>query len=119
MVLVGFNNFPNCFLNILIFITLGDIFWFCSTTFFNNVNICSLRFFASSLSLVIFLFPSISVISFFSNPLFLGNGLMKAQKFLFVIMSLFLTLLRKDFMFFLLSETHRFVVFYKLLCFFR
>ena len=39
MVLVGFDNFHNCFLNILIFVTRGDIFWFYSTTFFNNVNI--------------------------------------------------------------------------------
>ena len=25
MVLVGFDNFPNCFMNMLIFVTLGDI----------------------------------------------------------------------------------------------
>ena len=39
MVLVGFDNFPNCFLNILINVRQGDIFWFYSTTIFNNVNI--------------------------------------------------------------------------------
>ena len=37
-VLVGFDSFPNCFMNILIFVTLGDIFWFYST-FFININI--------------------------------------------------------------------------------
>ena len=106
MVLVGFDNFPNCFMNILIFLTLGDIFWLCPTTFFNNVNIV---FIVSSHSLIITLFPSISVISLLSkNPLFVRNGLMKIQKFSFVIMPLFVTLLKKDFMFFLLSETRRF-----------
>ena len=39
MVFVVFDNFPNCFLNFLIFVTRGDIFWCYSTTFFNNVNI--------------------------------------------------------------------------------
>ena len=39
MVFIRFDNFPNCFVNIFIFVTLGDIFWFYSTTFFNNVNI--------------------------------------------------------------------------------
>ena len=37
-VLVRFDSFPNCFMNILIFVTLGDIFWFYST-FFININI--------------------------------------------------------------------------------
>ena len=45
MVFVGFVNFPNCFLNILIFVMLGAVFWFYSTTFFNNVNIMLIQSF--------------------------------------------------------------------------
>ena len=109
MVLVGSDNFPNCFLNILIFVKLGDIFWFYSTTFFNNVNlIAPLKFSVSFLSLDITLFSSICVVSLFSkDPLFVRNGLMKVQNFLFAVMPFFVTLLRKDFMFFLLRETHK------------
>ena len=58
MVFVGFDNFPNCFLNILIFVTLGDIFWFYFNTFFNNVNIMFIESF-SKLS-----FASYNLISF-------------------------------------------------------
>ena len=36
MAFIGFDNFPNFFMNILIFAGLGDIFWFCFTTFFNK-----------------------------------------------------------------------------------
>ena len=39
MVLVGFDNFPSNFMNILIFVTLGDIFQFYSTTYSNKDNI--------------------------------------------------------------------------------
>ena len=86
MILVKFDNFPNCFLNTLIFVTLGDIFF---PTFFNNINIiisCSLKDCASSLLLVIPLFSSIRVIK---NSLFVRNALMKVQKILFAVMLLF------------------------------
>ena len=67
---------------------------------------------AKSFSLVIILFPSISVISSFSkNSLLVKNGLIKAQKFLFVVMPLFLRC-RGSILFFLLSETQ------ELRCFF-
>ena len=39
MVFIGFDNLTNCFMNVLIFVTLGDIVWFYCATFFNNVNI--------------------------------------------------------------------------------
>ena len=45
MIFVGFVNFPNCFLNILIFVMLRAVFWFYSTTFFNNVNIMLIQSF--------------------------------------------------------------------------
>ena len=86
MILVKFDNFLNCFLNTLIFVTLGDIFF---PTFFNNINIiisCSLKDCASSLLPVITLFSSIRVIK---NSLFVKNALMKVQKILFVVMLLF------------------------------
>ena len=106
MVLEGFDNFPIFFLSILIFVTLGDIFWFYSTTFFNMF----LKVFASSLLLVTILFPSISVISVFcENPLFVRNRLMKVQEVLFAVMPLFVTLLGKDFMFFLPSDSLSFI----------
>ena len=84
MVFIGFDNFRNYFVNILIFVTLGDIFWFYSTTFFNDVNIMFIEsFFKLSFTSYNF-FPSVSVISLFSkNPLFVKNGLMIVQKFLF------------------------------------
>ena len=114
---VGFDNFCNFLLDILIFVTLGDIFWFYSTTFFNNINIMFIESFCKLSFLVITLFSSISVISLFSkNPLLVRNSLMKVQNFLFVVMPLFVTLLKKDFMFFFLKRHTSFVVFYKLLC---
>ena len=66
MVLVEFDNFPNCFLNILIFDTLGDIFWFYSTTFSNNINITFTENLCKhSFAIVISWFPN--------NPLFVRN----------------------------------------------
>ena len=83
IVFIGFDNFPNCFLDILIFVTLRDIFWFYSTTFFNNFNIMFVESFCKlSSTSYNFIFLTISVISLFSkNPLFVRNGLIKAQKF--------------------------------------
>ena len=87
MAVVGFDNFPTSFLNSLIFVTLEDIVWFYSTTFFNSVNIMFIKVFASSLSLIIILFPSISLLS--KNCLFARNDLMKVQKSFYVVMLLY------------------------------
>ena len=59
MVFIGFDNFANCFMNILIFLALGDTFWFSSTTFFNNVNIMFIESFSKISSTSYKLFPSI------------------------------------------------------------
>ena len=118
MVFVGFDNFPNYFINILIFVTLGDIFWFYSATFFNNSDHCKLSTFCK------LFFTSYSFISlnkcnifFAKNFLFVRNGLMKVQKFLFVMMPLFCNVVEERFCFFLVRHTG-FFVFNKLLCFY-
>ena len=105
MVFVGLDSFPNCFLNILIFVMLGDLFWFYSTTFFNNANILFIESFCK-LSFAIYGFNLFSKL-FSKNLLFARNGLIKFQKYLFVVKPIFVTLLRKDFMFFLLRETRK------------
>ena len=105
MVFVGLDSFPNCFLNILIFVMLGDLFWFYSTTFFNNANILFIESFCK-LSFAIYGFNLFSKL-FSKNLLFARNGLKKFQKYLFVVKPIFVTLLRKDFMFFLLRETRK------------
>ena len=105
MVFVGLDSFPNCFLNILIFVMLGDLFLFYSTTFFNNANILFIESFCK-LSFAIYGFNLFSKL-FSKNLLFARNGLIKFQKYLFVVKPIFVTLLRKDFMFFLLRETRK------------
>ena len=100
MVFVGFKNFSICFLNMVIFVTLGEIFWFYSTTFFNNVNIMFIENFCKlSFASYSFIFFSNAVVP--KNPLFATISLMTVQTFVvfFVLMPLFLTLLRKEFLF--------------------
>ena len=100
LIFLGFDNFPNCYMNTLIFVKLAVIFLFFSTTFFNNVNIAFIEsFFKLS-------FTSYNFVSFNKCKI-----LCSLKILLFTMMPVFVTLLRKAFLFFLLSETHSYVFF--------
>ena len=94
LIFLGFDNFPNCYMNTLIFVKLAVIFLFFSTTFFNNVNIAFIEsFFKLS-------FTSYNFVSFNKCKI-----LCSLKILLFTMIPVFVTLLRKAFLFFLLSET--------------